>query len=86
MVKTITKLWIIIAVLVILTPLGLIIPAYFKAVPALGEKISSLWKSPMPGYGNSNSDYLIAAIGGVLASVGIVYLIGKFLTRKDNDA
>jgi cobalt/nickel transport protein len=38
--KTITKLWILIAVLVILTPMGLIIPKYFKAGAAWGE-----WRS-----------------------------------------
>lgn len=36
-VKTITKLWIGIAVLIGLSPLGLILPEYFKAGPAWGE-------------------------------------------------
>ena len=35
--KTITKLWLFIAVLIIISPLGLIIPAYFKAGGAWGE-------------------------------------------------
>ena len=35
--KTITKLWLFIAVLIILTPIGLIIPKYFKAGSAWGE-------------------------------------------------
>ena len=35
--RTITKLWILIALLAILTPIGLIIPEYFKAGAAWGE-------------------------------------------------
>lgn len=35
--KTITKLWILIAVLVILTPIGMVLPEYFKANAAWGE-------------------------------------------------
>ncbi len=38
--KPITKLWILMVLLVILTPLGLMIPAYFKAGGAWGE-----WRS-----------------------------------------
>jgi len=36
-VKTIKKLWLLIIILIGLTPLGLIIPAYFKAGSAWGE-------------------------------------------------
>ncbi len=35
--KTITKLWIFIAVLAIFAPIGLVIPEYFKAGSAWGE-------------------------------------------------
>ncbi len=35
--KTITKLWMLIAILVILSPLGLLIPAYFRSGAAWGE-------------------------------------------------
>ncbi len=35
--KTITRLWILIAILIILTPLGLILPEHFKAGAAWGE-------------------------------------------------
>lgn len=35
--KTITKLWMLIAVLIILSPLGLLVPAYFRAGGAWGE-------------------------------------------------
>ena len=37
MVKTISKLWVLLVVLVMLTPLGVIVPACFKAGPAWGE-------------------------------------------------
>jgi hypothetical protein len=36
-VKTITKLWIGIAILIVLSPIGLILPEYFKAEDAWGE-------------------------------------------------
>jgi len=35
--KTITKLWMLIIILIILAPLGLILPEYFKAGSAWGE-------------------------------------------------
>lgn len=35
--KTITKLWIFLAILIALTPLGIFIPEYFKSGPAWGE-------------------------------------------------
>ena len=99
--KTITKLWILIGSLLILTPAGLILPGYFKAGGAWGEwsaeelkaivgyiprglsKISSLWNAPIPGYGRGSGAYIISAVVGVMAVFGIVFLIGKFLTRKD---
>jgi len=35
--KTITKLWIFIAILMVLSPLGLLVPAYFRSGAAWGE-------------------------------------------------
>lgn len=35
--KTITKLWLLVIILAILTPIGLIIPEYFKSGAAWGE-------------------------------------------------
>ena len=35
--RTINKLWLFIAVLILLTPIGLILPAYFKSGAAWGE-------------------------------------------------
>lgn len=104
--KTIKKLWIFMAVLAILTPIGLMIPQHFKAGAAWGEwgteemqklvgyipqglaRLSSLWNAPMPDYvlkaceKNSGVSYIISAIAGILATAGIVYLIGKILIKR----
>jgi len=88
------KLWIGIFVLIILTPLGLILPAYFKAGGAWGEKkIVDIWKSPMPDYSFKGWDdkampyqcfaYVIAAIVGIAVISGIVFLLGKMLSRNN---
>jgi len=96
--KTITKLWVLIIVLIIIAPLGLIIPGHFKAGAAWGEwesdeirnligyipkgldRLASLWNAPMSRYAPS---YIISAVAGVLLITGIVYLIGRFLSKKD---
>lgn len=109
--KTINKLWIGLIILAVLTPLGLLLPAYFKSgdawgewgadgikelvgyVPAGLEKLSNLWKAPMPDYAFQGSEsrslahlsfsYLISAFFGVLVCVGIIFLLGKFLKKKE---
>jgi len=109
--KTTTKLWIGIGVLILLSPLGLILPAYFKAGDAWGEwgtdafkelvgyipkgleKLSSLWSAPIPDYAFKGWEekglaglslaYIASAIIGILAVACIIFLIGKFLTKKD---
>jgi hypothetical protein len=89
------KLWIGIAVLVILTPLGLILPDYFKAGEAWGEhKISNLWNAPLPDYSFKGWEdkgmphqcfaYIIAAIVGIAVISGLVFLLGKFLSRNND--
>src|SRR5208283_1960302 len=108
------KLWIGIGVLIILTPLGLILPDYFKAGDAWGEweadtiqklvgyvpqgieKLSVLWKNNtlLPDYSFKGWEdkampyqcfaYVIAAIVGIAVISGLVFLLGKFLSR-DND-
>ena len=88
------KLWIGIAVLIILTPLGLILPDYFKAGDAWGEKkIVDIWKAPMSDYSfkawqgqgmaHSCFAYVIAAIVGIAVISGIVFLLGKMLSRNN---
>lgn len=85
------KLWIGIAVLIVLTPLGLILPDYFKAGGAWGEeKLSGLWNAPMPDYVfkgwaekglvQSSFAYIVAAIIGVVIISGIVFFLGLLLT------
>jgi len=109
--KTITKLWILIIILVILVPIGLILPEYFKAGAAWGEwspeeigvfigyvpkgleRLSSFWHAPIPDYafkgwegrsiGSLSLAYVISAIAGIVVTVGIVFLIGKFLGKKE---
>lgn len=75
--KTISKLWILIAILVILTPTGIILPAYFKSGPAWGEWIA------MDRYGKSNITYIISAVLGISVAIGIIFLIGKYLGKKE---
>jgi cobalt/nickel transport protein len=109
--KTITKLWIFIVVLIILAPLGLILPAHFKAGSAWGEwgieeikglsgyipkgleRLASLWSAPIPDYafkgwgekplGSLSLAYIVSAIVGITITIGVILLIGKFLSKKD---
>lgn len=93
--KTITKLWILIAVLAILTPIGLIIPEYFKAGSAWGEWGSDEIKK-LVGYAPKGlerlydiwaaaiPDYGTSKISYVLSAIlGIITIIGlTFLIGK----
>jgi cobalt/nickel transport protein len=93
--KITTKLWIGVIILAIISPLGLILPAYFKAGAAWcewGKGLSGFWNAPFPDYAfkgwaeksmtNLSAAYIASAIIGILACVGIMLLLGKFLTRK----
>lgn len=79
-----TKLWLGILVLAILSPLGLILPEFFKAGEPFGEeKITILWKAPFPEYlSHSRLFYAACAIIGVLCVAAITVLIAKRLVRK----
>ncbi len=105
------KLWIGIGVLIVLSPLGLILPDHFKAGSAWGEwgleeiqkmigyvplgfqKLSELWKAPLPDYafqGWEGKDlfsmsfaYIISAIVGIAIIAGVAFLIGKVLAKED---
>jgi len=109
--KTTTKLWIGIGVLILFSPLGLILPERFKAGDAWGEwgadafkelvgyipkgleKLSILWSAPIPDYAFKGWEekglaglsfaYIASAIIGILVVACIIFLIGKFLTKKD---
>ncbi|HPT39664.1 MAG TPA: PDGLE domain-containing protein [Candidatus Omnitrophota bacterium] len=108
--KLITKLWLGLGVLIILSPLGLLLPEYFKAGAAWGEwgvdeiqtlagyipkgleKLSSLWSAPIPDYAfkgweekplvNLSLAYVSSAVLGVLVCIGVVFILGKFLSKK----
>jgi len=108
--KITTKLWVGLIILIILSPLGLLLPEHFKAGAAWGEwgademqklvgyvpqgleKLSSVWKAPLPDYNlpNNNSGlpqlsfaYVFSAVVGagitILAALGL----GKLLVKKD---
>jgi len=108
--KLINKLWLGLGVLIILSPLGLILPAHYKSGAAWGEwgvdeirelvgyipkgleKLSSLWSAPIPDYTfkgwearpiiNLCFAYILSAAIGVFVCIGIVLILGKFLSKK----
>ena len=70
--------------LIVLSPLGIILPRYIKSRPAFGEeKLASLWHAPMPGYSNGGLGYIISAILGVAVIAGVVFIAGKFLNKNE---
>lgn len=109
--KIMKKLWIGLGILIVISPLGLILPEHFKAGSAWGEwgveemqklvgyvprgleKLSSLWKAPIPDYAFKGWEekglphlsfaYIISAILGIAIVVGIAFLVGKLLAKKD---
>lgn len=84
--KTITKLWLIIVVLIVLSPLGIMLPRYFKSGTAWEEgmgKLSSLWNAPMPGYAKNGGGYIISALLGIAVVAGVVFLAGMVLKKRD---
>ena len=111
--KITTKLWIGIGALIILSPLGLIIPDHFKAGSAWGEwgademqklvgyvpkgleKLSELWKAPMPDYAFKGWEekglshlsfaYIVSAILGIAIITMATLLIGRLLSNKESD-
>jgi hypothetical protein len=80
--------------LILLSPLGLIIPDYFKAGSAWGEsgKDGELWKAPMPDYSFKGWEdkglphlsfaYIIAGVLGAAVIALLAWLIGRLLAKK----
>jgi len=107
------KLWIIILIMIILSPLGIILPEIFKAGSAWGEwgpdelkelvgfipqgmeKLSSLGKPIFPDYNLKiweNGDlfyqcigYIISGFIGVGILILITYILGKILSKKEDN-
>jgi hypothetical protein len=107
--KTITKLWILIIVLIALSPIGILAPEWLKAGAAWGEwsageikeltgympqgleRLSELWKAPMPDYDFQGAEgrplraksaaYIFSGVIGVLIVAMIVLVAGKLFIR-----
>lgn len=110
--KITTKFWMGLGVLVVLSPLGLLLPEHFKAGSAWGEwganeirelvgyipkgleKLSRLWSAPIPDYAFKGWEerfrvslslaYVFSAAIGVVICVVVVFILGKFLSKKNN--
>jgi hypothetical protein len=109
--NTTKKLWIGIGILLLLSPLGVIIPALFHSEGAWGEwgadkiekmvgympagmkRLADIWRAPFSGYsvpgqgGGSASEglgYIVTGIVGVAATAGVMYLLVKMITRRNN--
>ncbi|MFH1457975.1 MAG: PDGLE domain-containing protein [Candidatus Omnitrophota bacterium] len=108
--KTTSKLWIGIGILIFLSPLGLMLPELFKTGDAWGEwgldaireltgyipqgleKLSSLWRAPLPDYTfvgweekglpSLSLAYIISAITGIAIVAVVMALIGRMLGLK----
>ena len=108
--KIISKLWIFIGALIVLSPLGLLLPEHFKAGSAWGEwgademinlvgyipkgleRLSGLWSAPIPDYAfkgwgekslaSLSLAYIFSAVIGILVCAGVVFILGKFLSKK----
>ena len=88
--KIISKLWVFIGVLIVLSPLGLILPEYFKAGSTWGA--GKIWNAPLPDYAFKGWEhkpiadlslaYISSAIIGILICVCVVFILGKFLSKK----
>jgi cobalt/nickel transport protein len=111
----IRKLWLGLGILMLLSPLGIVLPAWLGAgaawgewgadevgllvgyVPAQLERLSSIWKAPMPDYAFSGQDeaglrglsgsYVLSAFVGVGLVCVAAFVVGKLLRRKgESDA
>ncbi|MHB1006773.1 MAG: PDGLE domain-containing protein [Chloroflexota bacterium] len=96
------NLWLGLALLLILTPLGLIAEGAAWAewggeelrgmvgfVPAGLQSLEGIWRAPAGGYMlpilGGASGYVLSGVIGVLAVVGVTWLLGRVLSRSDGD-
>jgi hypothetical protein len=92
-VKLTAKLWIGIALLALFSPLGLLLPEWFKAGPAWGEGGGKIvWHAPFPEYAlkgwdagalRAHAAYIVSAIVGIAATAAVVLLLSRGLSKKD---
>ena len=64
-------------------------------VPGGLERLSSIWTAILPDYsfsgwenkgiGNISFAYILSAIVGIALCAGLSFLLGKFLSKNDND-
>lgn len=91
--KITVRLWLGILILAVFSPLGLLLPEYFKAVHPFGEeKIMTVWNAPIPEYSFKGQDgktlshlslaYILSCVIGIIAIVITVMFIGKKLAKK----
>ncbi len=89
--RPLRALWILLAVLLLLTPLGILAvgPAWgewsteelgMAHIPAGMQRLSHLWLAPLPDYSpqfitNAHAGYGVSAIAGVLLTVGTILLV-----------
>jgi len=106
------KLWLGLVILIVISPLGLVVPEFFKAGSAWGEwgaaelpelvgyipgglaKLSALWNAPIPDYAfkgwaerglaHLSLAYIISAVAGCAIVVGVMMLLGKTLSGKND--
>jgi len=62
-------------------------------IPAGLAKFAALWNSPLPDYGFRGWEskplpalsiaYVISALAGIAITIGVIFLLGKFLSKKD---
>ena len=105
------RLWWGLILLILLSPLGLILPEVLRSGPAWGEwnlgeihkmvgfapeglkKWMGLWSAPLPEYNvgdrekmglvHSSLAYILCGFLGVGAVIGVTFLLGKLMGRKD---
>jgi hypothetical protein len=63
-------------------------------VPSGLQKLAELWKAVMPDYafrgwedkglGQLSLAYIVAAVGGMALCVGLTFVLGKLLARKES--
>jgi cobalt/nickel transport protein len=110
---TLKKLWLGVGILALLSPLGLLLPAWLKSGGAWGEwrreelgkmlgfvppgvkRLAELWKAPLsdyslspgkePGLARQGLDYLLTGLLGIAVIVALVFLVGRFFSRKDEN-